>query len=281
MPIGLIGKKLGMTRVFTEDSGSVPVTVVHVPANSVTQVKTPDSDGYFALQLAAGERKASRLSKPAAGHLKKSGVETCRSLHEFRIGEEELREKGDRVKVNTFNIGEKVNVTADSKGKGFAGVIKRHHFRSQDATHGNSLSHRAAGSIGQCQTPGRVFKGKKMAGHLGDTRVTVKNLKVVKVDEERELLLIEGAVPGARGAEVLVQHLTAVPPVAEEVTEETADAPQDGEVGGDVTEQTAEEPSAQAAAEETSQDAPQDKEAAATDSEDNKGSETEDGKEQK
>ena len=212
MSLGLIGKKMGMTRIFTEAGVSVSVTVVHVPANCVTQVKTPDSDGYFALQLSVGECKPSRLSKPMAGHFKKSGVNARRSLREFRIDEEELRADGDQVKVNSFSVGEKVNVTGISKGKGFAGVIKRYHFHTQDATHGNSLSHRSAGSIGQCQTPGKVFKGKKMAGHLGSERVTIKNLTVVKVDEERELLLLKGAVPGAPGGEVLVRHLMAVPP---------------------------------------------------------------------
>ena len=219
MAISLIGKKMGMTRVFAEDGASVPVTVVHVPANFVTQVKTPDSDGYLALQLATG--KWSRANKPAAGHFKRANVSVQRSLRESRITEEEMRKNGDRVGISSFSVGEKVNVVGVSKGKGFAGVIKRHHFKSQDATHGNSLSHRSGGSIGQCQTPGKVFKGKKMAGHLGSHRVTVKNLKVVQIDEERELLLLEGAVPGARGGEVLVKHLVPVPP--EEMPAEAAD----------------------------------------------------------
>lgn len=215
MAIGLIGKKVGMTRLFTEAGVSVPVTVVHAPVNLVTQVKTPDGDGYFALQLATGQCRPPRLNKPALGHFKRAGVEARRSLREFRVTGEELRKNGDRIGVASFSVGEKVNVVGISKGKGFAGVIKRHHFRSQDATHGNSLSHRSAGSIGQCQTPGKVFKGKKMAGHLGSRRVTVKNLKVARVDETRELLLLEGAVPGARGSEVLVRHLVPVPPPGE------------------------------------------------------------------
>ncbi len=219
MAIGLIGKKMGMTRVFTEAGASVPVTVVHAPANCVAQVKTPDSDGYLALQMAMGECKPERVNKPMAGHFKKAGIGARRTLREFRIAGEELRKSGARVGVASFSAGEKVNVVGVSKGKGFAGVIKRHHFKSQDATHGNSLSHRVGGSIGQCQTPGKVFKGKKMAGHLGDSRVTVKNLTVVQVDEARELLLLKGAVPGGRGGKVLVRHLAPVPP-AEETTEE-------------------------------------------------------------
>ncbi len=234
MPIGVIGKKMGMTRVFTEAGASVPVTVVHAPANRVTQVKTPDVDGYFALQVAMGECKSSRVRKPMAGHFKKAGVEVGRFVREFRIAEEELRNCGDRVGVTSFSAGEKVNVVGVSKGKGFAGVIKRHHFKSQDATHGNSLSHRTGGSIGQCQTPGKVFKGKKMAGHLGDRRVTVRNLTVVKVDEVRELLLLEGAVPGARGSEVLVHHLAPVSPTEEaSATEDQHEADPASVEGGD------------------------------------------------
>ncbi len=225
MPIGLIGKKMGMTRVFTEAGASVPVTVVHAPANCVTQVKTPDRDGYLALQMAAGECRSSRVRKPMTGHFKKAGVGTMRSTHEFRIAEEESRRLGDQVKVSSFTAGEKVNVVGVSKGKGFAGVVKRHHFKTQDATHGNSLSHRTGGSIGQCQTPGRVFKGKKMAGQMGNKRVTARNLTVVKVDAERELLLLEGAVPGARGGEVWIHHLAPVPPTEE--TPAAEEAPQE------------------------------------------------------
>ena len=219
MPIGLIGRKVGMTRVFTEAGVSVPVTVIYAPANCVTQVKLPAGDGYRALQVAMGECKPSALTKPVLGHYKKAAVAPRRSMCEFRVTEEEMRKCGDFIRVNSFSAGEKVKVVGTSKGKGFAGVIKRHHFRSQDATHGNSLSHRSAGSIGQCQTPGKVFKGKKMAGHLGNVRVTAKNLTVVRVDEERELLLIRGAVPGSRGGEVTVHHLIPTPPSPEELAE--------------------------------------------------------------
>ena len=212
MSIGLIGRKVGMTRVFTDAGVSMPVTVVHAPANCVIQAKSSASDGYVALQMAAGECKESKINKPMAGHFKKAGVSAKRSLREFRITEEELRSNGDSIGVDSFKEGEKVNVVGVSKGKGFAGVVKRYHFKTQDATHGNSLSHRAPGSIGQCQTPGKVFKGKKMAGHMGNERVTTKNLTVVKIDKERELLLIRGAVPGSRGGEVLVNHLIPVPP---------------------------------------------------------------------
>ncbi len=227
MPIGLIGKKVGMTRVFTEAGRSVPVTVIHAPANRVTQVKTPESDGYRALQVAMGECKPSALSKPVLGHYKKAAVKPRRSMREFRITEDEMRGCGDLVRVSSFSVGEKVNVIGTSKGKGFAGVIKRYHFKTQDATHGNSLSHRSAGSIGQCQTPGKVFKGKKMAGHMGDARVTARNLTVVRVDEERELLLLCGAVPGSRGGEVTVHHLVSIPPLPEELSEQASQEPSD------------------------------------------------------
>lgn len=236
MPTGLIGRKIGMTRVFTQAGVSLPVTVIHAPANCVTQVKTPDSDGYRALQVAAGGCKLSRLTKPVLGHYKKAGVEPRRSIREFRIAEEEMRSRGDLIQVDSFSVGEKVNVTGVSKGKGFAGSIKRHHFKSQDATHGNSLSHRSGGSIGQCQTPGRVFKGKKMAGHMGDARVTARNLTVVVIDRERELLLLQGAVPGSRGSEVTVHHLV---PVAPSPAEEATAQEQVPEDKGDVTAQPA------------------------------------------
>jgi len=195
-----------MTRVFTEDGVSVPVTVVQVEPNRVTQVRTPERDGYQAVQVTVGRRKASRVNKPMAGHFAKAGVEAGRGLWEFRLDdhEGELPEVGSELKVDLFEQGQKVDVSGISKGKGFQGTVKRHNFRMQDATHGNSVSHRAPGSIGQCQTPGRVFKGKKMAGHMGSKRVTVQTLEIVRVDTERGLLLIKGAVPGAPGGDVIV-----------------------------------------------------------------------------
>ena len=203
--LGLIGKKCGMTRIFTESGASLPVTVVEIGPNRVTQVRTVEVDGYSAVQVAAGSRKASRLVRPEAGHYAKAGVEAGSVLVEFRTsGESELK-VGDVLPVSMFSAGQKVDVTGRSKGKGFQGVVKRWNFRTQDATHGNSLSHRAPGSIGQCQTPGRVFKGKKMAGHMGDERVTVQSLEIVRVDEEQNLLLIKGAVPGATGADVVIK----------------------------------------------------------------------------
>jgi large subunit ribosomal protein L3 len=207
MKIGLIGRKRGMTRVFTEDGASVPVTVVEVSPNRVTQVKTADNDGYRSIQVTAGTRRASLVNKPASGHYAKASVEAGEGLWELRLedGVGEDLETGSELKVEMFEAGEKVDVTGTSKGKGFAGTVKRHNFRMQDATHGNSLSHRAPGSIGQCQTPGRVFKGKKMAGQMGDARVTTQNLEIVSVDAERNLLLIKGAVPGAAGGTVMVR----------------------------------------------------------------------------
>jgi large subunit ribosomal protein L3 len=205
MSLGLIGRKAGMTRVFTEDGVSVPVTVIEVEPNRVTCVKTVDSDGYAAVQVTSGAKKANRLSKPEAGHFAKAGVEAGSGLWEFRAkGDEEIN-VGDSLTVERFQAGQKVDVTGQSKGKGFQGGVKRHNFRTQDMTHGNSLSHRAPGSIGQCQTPGRVFKGKKMAGHMGAERSTVQSLEVVRVDAERNLLLIKGAVPGAPGGNVIVK----------------------------------------------------------------------------
>ncbi len=196
-----------MTRVFTEDGVSVPVTVIEVEPNRITQVKSVESDGYRALQVTTGARRPSRVIKPAAGHFAKAGVDAGRGLWEFRLtdGEGEGLECGGELKADVFEAGQKVDVTGTSIGKGFAGVIKRYNFRTQDATHGNSLSHRAPGSIGQNQTPGRVFKGKKMAGHMGNVRRTVQNLEVVRVDVERNLLLIRGAVPGAAGGDVIVR----------------------------------------------------------------------------
>ena len=207
MAIGIIGRKAGMTRVFTEDGVSIPVTVIEATPNRVTQVRTEDGDGYRALQVTTGSRRANRVSKPAAGHFAKAGVEAGNGLWEFRLDGEEGAEleAGAELDVNQFEAGQMVDVTGVSKGKGFAGTVKRHNFRMQDATHGNSLSHRAPGSIGQCQTPGRVFKGKKMAGHMGDERVTTQNLEVVRVDAARNLLLVKGAVPGAAGGTVTVR----------------------------------------------------------------------------
>jgi len=203
--IGLVGRKVGMTRVFTEEGVSIPVTVVEVEANRVAQVKTLENDGYTAIQVTAGAKKASRVSKPEAGHFAKAGVEAGRGLWEFRLESGEEFEVGAELTVELFNEIKKVDVTGTSKGKGFQGVVKRWNFRTQDMTHGNSLSHRAPGSIGQCQTPGRVFKGKKMAGHMGAERVTTQNLEIVRVDAERNLLLIKGAVPGSIGGNVIVK----------------------------------------------------------------------------
>ena len=205
MSIGLVGLKSGMTRVFTEEGNSVPVTVVEVQPNRVTQIKTPESDGYSAIQVTTGVRKASRVSKAAAGHYAKAQTEAGDGLWEFRTTELEEIELGSEIKVDLFEAGQKVDVTGNSKGKGFQGAVKRHNFHMQDATHGNSLSHRVPGSIGQCQTPGKVWKGKKMAGQMGNVRKTVQSLEVVKVDEENNLLLIKGAVPGATGSSVIVK----------------------------------------------------------------------------
>jgi large subunit ribosomal protein L3 len=205
MKIGIIGRKRGMTRVFTEQGDSIPVTVVEVSPNRVTQVKNEESDGYNSVQVTIGQRRANLVNKPIAGHYAKAGVEAGEGLWELRLPEGEVVEAGSELKADMFEAGELVDVTGTSKGKGFAGAIKRHNFSMQDATHGNSLAHRAPGSIGQCQTPGRVFKGKKMAGHMGDERVTTQNLEVVRVDAERNLLLIKGAVPGAPGGAVVVR----------------------------------------------------------------------------
>jgi large subunit ribosomal protein L3 len=207
MTIGLVGRKRGMTRVFTEAGSSIPVTVVEVSPNRITQIRSVESDGYAAIQVTCGSRRTSLVNRPAAGHFAKAGVEAGEGLWEFRLDDNDPSdlEVGAEMTVDRFEAGQKVDVTGTSKGKGFAGVIKRHNFRMQDATHGNSLSHRAPGSIGQCQTPGRVFKGKKMAGQMGDERVTTLNLEVVRVDAERNLILIRGAVPGAPGGHVFVR----------------------------------------------------------------------------
>ena len=207
MTMGLVGRKRGMTRIFTDEGVSIPVTVIEAQPNRVTQVKTVDTDGYSALQVTAGSRRPSRVTKSQAGHFAAAKVEAGDLVTEFRLAEGEGAdiEAGSEVKVDLFEEGQKVDVIGTSIGKGFAGTVKRHNFRTQDATHGNSLAHRAPGSIGQCQTPGRVFKGKKMAGHMGDERVTTQNLEVVRVDAERNLLLIKGAVPGAAGGAVMVR----------------------------------------------------------------------------
>ena len=206
MSIGLVGRKSGMTRVFTETGFSIPVTVVEVLPNRVTQVKSVDNDGYAAIQVTSGSKKSSRVSSAEAGHFAKAGVDAGRGLWEFRGTDAEISKfaPGSELTVATFAAGQMVDVTGTSKGKGFQGVIKRHHFSMQDATHGNSLSHRAPGSIGQNQTPGRVWKGKKMAGHMGDERVTTQNLQIVQIDTENNLLLIKGSVPGATGSDVII-----------------------------------------------------------------------------
>ncbi len=207
MTMGLVGRKCGMTRVFTDDGVSIPVTVIEAQPNRITQVKTVEVDGYRALQVSAGSRKASRVSKPQAGHFAMAKVEAGDLVTEFRLEDSDGGEfeTGNEIKVDLFSEGQKVDVIGTSIGKGFAGVVKRYHFHMQDATHGNSLSHRAPGSIGQNQTPGRVFKGKKMAGHMGNVRRTVQNLEVVRVDAERNLLLIKGAIPGHKGGRVIVR----------------------------------------------------------------------------
>jgi len=206
MALGVIGRKCGMTRIFTEDGVSIPVTVIEAQPNRVTQLKTQETDGYQAVQVTCGSRRAKRVNKPISGQFKKAGVEAGRGFWEFRIENEDLDlQLGNEIKVDIFNDGQFVDVTGTSKGKGFAGAIKRHNFSMQDATHGNSLAHRSAGSIGQNQTPGRVFKGKKMAGHMGNVRRTIQNLEIVRVDSEKNLILIKGAVPGAPGEDVIVR----------------------------------------------------------------------------
>ena len=207
MTTGIVGRKCGMTRVFTEDGASIPVTVIEAQPNRITQVKTTETDGYRALQVTAGAKKPSRVSKPQAGHFAAAKVEAGDLLTELRLadGDDAEYEVGSDLKVDVFEEGQMVDVIGTSIGKGFAGTVKRHNFRMQDATHGNSLAHRAPGSIGQNQTPGRVFKGKKMSGHMGNVRRTSQNLQVVRVDAERNLLLIKGAVPGHKGGKVIVR----------------------------------------------------------------------------
>jgi large subunit ribosomal protein L3 len=206
MPIGLVGRKCGMTRIFTEAGESIPVTVIEARPNRVTTLRTAEQDGYRAVQVTVGETSAARLSKAEAGHFAKNGVEPGEGLWEFRLGESEGDEltPGSEIKVDQFEPGQKVNVVGTSKGKGYAGTVRRHNFRTQDATHGNSVSHRVPGSIGQNQTPGRVFKGKKMSGQMGNVQRTAENLEVVRVDTERNLILVKGAVPGAASGTVIV-----------------------------------------------------------------------------
>jgi large subunit ribosomal protein L3 len=207
MSLGLVGRKVGMTRIFAEDGTTVPVTVLDVSNNRVTQIKTPENDGYAAVQVAFGKRRVSRVVKSAAGHFAKAGVEAGTILTEFCVDEARVTEfkAGDVVAASIFAVGQKVDVTGRSIGKGFTGSIKRHHFSSNRASHGNSVSHNAPGSIGMAQDPGRVFPGKRMAGHLGDVKCTTQNLEVVRIDEARQLLLIKGAIPGARGGDVVVR----------------------------------------------------------------------------
>ncbi len=207
MAVGIVGRKCGMTRIFTEDGGSIPVSVIEALPNRVTQLKNVKVDGYRAIQVTSGSRRANKLNKPISGHFAKAGVEAGRGLWEFCLNDDEAKDiqLGNEIKVDAFTDGQKVDVTGVTKGKGFAGAVKRHHFKTQDATHGNSLSHRAAGSIGQNQTPGRVFKGKKMAGQLGNARRTIQNLEIARVDSKRNLILIKGAVPGAPGGDVIVR----------------------------------------------------------------------------
>jgi large subunit ribosomal protein L3 len=216
MTLGLVGRKVGMTRIFADDGSSIPVTVLDVSNNRVTQIKTPATDGYAAVQVAFGTRRASRVSKPAAGHLAKAGVVAGHTLKEFRVTPDQLAtfKAGDTISVTIFSVGQKVDVSGTSIGKGFAGAITRHNFSSNRASHGNSLSHNSAGSIGMAQDPGRVFPGKKMAGHLGDVACTTQSLEVVRIDEVRQLLLIKGAVPGAKGGDVVVHPAAKAGPAA-------------------------------------------------------------------
>jgi large subunit ribosomal protein L3 len=206
MSLGLLGRKVGMMRIFTDDGDSIPVTVLDVSDNRVTQIKTPETDGYTAVQVTFGKRRASRVTKPAAGHLAKAGVEAGTVLKEFRVDAAKAAEfkPGDTVAVSLFEVGQKVDIQGVSIGKGYAGTIKRHNFRSGRQTHGNSRSHNVPGSIGMAQDPGRVFPGKRMTGHMGDVTRTVQNLEIARVDAERQLILVKGAVPGARNGQVVV-----------------------------------------------------------------------------
>ncbi len=204
MSLGLIGRKCGMTRVFTEEGESIPVSVVQVLPNRITRVLKQKSDGYSAIQITTGDVKNSRVNKAEAGQFAKAGVTAGKGLWEFRLDQDSDLEIGSELSLDIFEVGQKIDVRGRSIGKGFAGVIKRHNFQMQDATHGNSLSHRAPGSIGQCQTPGRVLKGKKMAGHMGDSKVTVQNLEVIKVDAEKSVFLIKGSIPGSKNGQVVI-----------------------------------------------------------------------------
>lgn len=207
MSLGLVGRKVGMTRIFTDDGDTLPVTVLDVSNNRITQIKTPDSDGYAAVQVTCGTRRARRVNKAAAGHFAKAAIEAGRVLREFKVTVEELAslKVGAPLGVHLFKVGQKVDVTGTSQGKGFAGVIKRHHFSSNRASHGNSISHNKPGSTGQAQDPGRVFPGKRMPGQLGNVKRTAQNLEVLRIDAERQLLLVKGALPGAKGADVIVR----------------------------------------------------------------------------
>jgi large subunit ribosomal protein L3 len=205
MTIGIVGRKSGMTRIFTDDGVSIPVSVIEVEPNRITQVKSVETDGYCAVQVTVGSRRASRVTKSEAGHFAKANAEAGRGVWELRNDSQEAFEVGSQITVDTFAAGQIIDVTGTSKGKGHAGSVKRWNFGMQDATHGNSRSHRVLGSIGQCQTPGRVFKGKKMTGHMGAEQVTIQNLEVVRVDAERNLLLVKGAIPGAPGGDVIVR----------------------------------------------------------------------------
>ena len=207
MTIGVVGKKAGMTRIFTEDGHSIPVSVIEVAPNRITQVKTNETDGYQAVQITTGSRKASRVTKPMAGHFAKAGTEAGRGLWEFRVSGNEATDLavGGEISLEMFEAGQKVDVSGRTIGKGFQGGIKRHNFTMQDATHGNSISHRSNGSIGMCQTPGRVIKGKKMSGHMGNVQRTIQSLELVRVDLERGLLLVKGSVPGHKGGDVIIK----------------------------------------------------------------------------
>ena len=212
MTLGLVGRKVGMTRIFTDDGDSLPVTVLDVSDNRVTQIKTPATDGYSAVQVTFGRRRASRVNKALAGHLSKAGVEAGRVLREFRVPEAALADLkvGAKIGVDIFKVGQRVDVTGTSKGRGFSGVIRRHNFSSNRASHGNSVSHRKPGSIGQNQDPGRVFPGKRMAGHYGDDKRTVQSLEIVRIDAERQLLMVKGAIPGSKEGDIVV-HATTKP----------------------------------------------------------------------
>jgi large subunit ribosomal protein L3 len=216
MTIGLVGRKVGMTRIFTDDGGTLPVTVLDVSDNRITQIKTDDKDGYSAVQVAFGRRRATRVNKPLAGHLAKAAVEAGHVLKEFRAKADQLAQLqvGGKVGVELFVVGQKVDVQGVTIGKGFAGVIKRHHFHSQNASHGNSISHRVPGSTGQNQSPGHVFKGKRMPGHLGNVKRTITNLEIVRIDAERQLLLVKGSVPGSSGRDVIVRPAVKAPKAA-------------------------------------------------------------------